>query len=125
MPGAAIGKGQVPFEFHLQESISPTRVMTWRSQQDAGRTKVSVRDEHSRIRKHNQENSFDGQPKLVGSRRNVPCRYPYRCPRVARRFSGSSKGGSSGGHYNSNAETYMNVGEAMGKAMVELLQNEK
>ena len=33
-----------------------------------------------------------------------------------------SKGGSSGGHYNENAETYMNVGEAMGKAMVQLLK---
>ncbi|MEO1859825.1 MAG: sialate O-acetylesterase [Verrucomicrobiales bacterium] len=32
-----------------------------------------------------------------------------------------SKGGSSGGHYGGNAETYMNVGEAMGKAMVKLL----
>lgn len=35
-----------------------------------------------------------------------------------------SKGGSSGGHYGGNAETYMNVGEAMGKAMVELLQEQ-
>ena len=34
-----------------------------------------------------------------------------------------SKGGSSSGHYGGNAETYMNVGEAMGKAMVELLQS--
>jgi hypothetical protein len=33
-----------------------------------------------------------------------------------------SKGGSSSGHYNGNPETYMNVGEAMGKAMVELLK---
>lgn len=33
-----------------------------------------------------------------------------------------SKGGSSGGHYSGNAETYMNVGEAMGRAMVELLE---
>ncbi len=33
-----------------------------------------------------------------------------------------SKGGSSGGHYGGNAETYMNVGEAMGKAMVEMLE---
>ncbi|MEM0924680.1 MAG: sialate O-acetylesterase [Planctomycetota bacterium] len=32
-----------------------------------------------------------------------------------------SKGGSSGGHYGGNAETYMNVGEAMGKAMVDLI----
>ena len=31
-----------------------------------------------------------------------------------------SKGGASNGHYNGNAETYMNVGEAMGKAMAEL-----
>jgi len=35
-----------------------------------------------------------------------------------------SKGGSSGGHYGGNAETYMNVGEAMGAAMVKLLQSE-
>jgi hypothetical protein len=34
-----------------------------------------------------------------------------------------SQGGSSGGHYGGNAETYMNVGEAMGKAMVKLLGN--
>ena len=33
-----------------------------------------------------------------------------------------SKGGSSGGHYSGNAETYMNVGEAMGRAMVGLLK---
>jgi hypothetical protein len=33
-----------------------------------------------------------------------------------------SKGGSSSGHYNGNPETYMNVGEGMGKAMVELLK---
>lgn len=33
-----------------------------------------------------------------------------------------SMGGSGNGHYGGNAETYMNVGEAMGKAMVELLK---
>lgn len=33
-----------------------------------------------------------------------------------------SKGGSSGSHYGGNAVTYMNVGEAMGQAMVELLK---
>lgn len=32
-----------------------------------------------------------------------------------------ANGGSSGSHYSGNAETYMNVGEGMGKAMVELL----
>ena len=36
-----------------------------------------------------------------------------------------SLGGSGNGHYNGNAETYMNVGEAMGQAMVELLKNPK
>ena len=33
-----------------------------------------------------------------------------------------SKGSSSGSHYGGNAETYMNIGEAMGTAMVELLK---
>ena len=36
-----------------------------------------------------------------------------------------SKGGSSGGHYGGNAETYMNVGEAMGKAMAKLIVSKK
>jgi hypothetical protein len=35
-----------------------------------------------------------------------------------------SMGGSSSGHYNGNPETYMNVGEAMGKAMVELIKKQ-
>lgn len=35
-----------------------------------------------------------------------------------------SKGGASNGHYGGNAETYMNVGQAMGKAMVDLLKDE-
>jgi len=33
-----------------------------------------------------------------------------------------SQGGASNSHYGGNAETYMNVGEAMGKAMVEMLE---
>ena len=35
-----------------------------------------------------------------------------------------SQGGASNSHYNGNAQTYMDVGEAMGKAMVELMKNE-
>ena len=35
-----------------------------------------------------------------------------------------SQGGASNGHYGRNAKTYMNVGLAMGKAMVKLLKNE-
>ena len=34
-----------------------------------------------------------------------------------------AQGGSGNGHYNGNAEVYMDVGEAMGKAMDELLKN--
>jgi hypothetical protein len=33
-----------------------------------------------------------------------------------------SKGGSGNSHYNGNAETYMEVGNAMGQAMVQLLR---
>lgn len=36
-----------------------------------------------------------------------------------------SMGGSSSGHYNGNAETYMNVGQGMGAAMVKLLKGEQ
>ena len=36
-----------------------------------------------------------------------------------------AQGGSGNGHYNGNAEVYMNVGEAMGKAMVELLSHDQ
>lgn len=36
-----------------------------------------------------------------------------------------SKGGASNSHYNGNAETYMNVGLSMGKAMVELLKGDE
>ena len=36
-----------------------------------------------------------------------------------------SKGGASNGHYGGNAQTYMNVGEAMGRAMTKLLQGGK
>jgi hypothetical protein len=36
-----------------------------------------------------------------------------------------SMGSSSNAHYGGNAKTYMNVGLGMGKAMVELLQNEQ
>lgn len=35
-----------------------------------------------------------------------------------------SMGGASNGHYGGNTETYMNVGEAMGRAMVELMKDE-
>ena len=36
-----------------------------------------------------------------------------------------ARGGSGNGHYDGNAKVYMDVGEAMGKAMMELLQNKQ
>jgi hypothetical protein len=33
-----------------------------------------------------------------------------------------AQGGSGGSHYGGNSEVYMDVGEAMGKAMVEMLK---
>jgi hypothetical protein len=49
-------------------------------------------------------------------------KYPEFRGNVASVYSNPlSMGGSSNGHYNGNPETYMNVGEGMGRAMVELL----
>lgn len=51
-----------------------------------------------------------------------PAKYPENKGKVATFYTHPvSKGGSSSGHYNKHAETYMNVGEGMGAAMVELL----
>ena len=51
-------------------------------------------------------------------------KYPEFVGNVATVYSHPlSKGGASNGHYGGNAETYMNIGEAMGKAMVEMLKN--
>jgi hypothetical protein len=51
-------------------------------------------------------------------------KYPEFNGNVATVYSNPlSKGGSGNSHYNGNAETYMDVGEAMGKAMVELLKS--
>lgn len=50
-------------------------------------------------------------------------KYPEFKGNVATVYSNPlSMGGSGNGHYGGNPETYMNVGEAMGKAMVELLK---
>ena len=51
----------------------------------------------------------------------VSGKYPEFAGNVATVYSHPlSKGGSSNGHYNGNAETYMNIGEAMGRAMSKL-----
>lgn len=54
-----------------------------------------------------------------------PNKYPEFKGNVATVYTHPlSKGGASNGHYGGNAETYMNVGEAMGNAMVELMKVE-
>ena len=51
-------------------------------------------------------------------------KYPEFKGNVATVYSNPlSKGGSGNGHYGGNAETYMEVGQAMGKAMVDLLKS--
>jgi hypothetical protein len=51
-------------------------------------------------------------------------KYPEFRGNVATVYSNPlSHGGSGNSHYNGNAETYMDVGDAMGKAMVELLKS--
>ena len=53
-----------------------------------------------------------------------PAKYPKLKGDVATVYTNPiSMGGASNGHYGGNAKTYMNVGLAMGKAMVELLKN--
>lgn len=53
-------------------------------------------------------------------------KYPEFKGNVATVYSNPlSKGGSGNSHYGGNAETYMEVGQAMGKAMVELLAEGK
>ncbi|MBT8037964.1 MAG: sialate O-acetylesterase [Verrucomicrobiae bacterium] len=50
-------------------------------------------------------------------------KYPEFKGNVATFYSNPvSKGGGANGHYGGNAETYMNIGDGMGKAMAELLQ---
>lgn len=55
-------------------------------------------------------------PEFKGMVKSVDIREFYRAPEVSPRNQGF--------HYNGNAETYLLVGEAMGKAMVELLAGE-
>jgi hypothetical protein len=53
-------------------------------------------------------------------------KYPEFKGNVATVYSNPlSHGGASNSHYNGNAETYMDIGEAMGRAMAALLKNNK
>ena len=53
-------------------------------------------------------------------------KYPEFKGKVATVYANPlSHGGASNSHYDGNAETYMDIGEAMGKAMMDLLQDRK
>ena len=73
-----------------------------------------------------QKGATDGGGKILDAMLAVDGesgKYPEFKGNVAAVYTNPlSKGGSSGGHYGGNAETYMNVGEAMGEAMAKLLQ---
>ena len=76
-----------------------------------------------------KEGATDGGGKILAAMRAVDGKsgkYPEFKGNVASVYTHPlSKGGSSGGHYGGNAETYMNVGEAMGRAMADLLGRSK
>jgi hypothetical protein len=73
-----------------------------------------------------KKGSTDGGGKILNAMQAVDGKsgkYPEFEGNVASVYTHPlSKGGSSGGHYGGNAKTYMNVGLAMGKAMVKLLK---
>ncbi|MCF7730242.1 MAG: sialate O-acetylesterase [Akkermansiaceae bacterium] len=75
-----------------------------------------------------EKGATDGGGKVLDAMLAVadPAKHPEFKGNVAAVYTHPlSMGGSSGGHYGGNAETYMNVGEAMGRAMVELLKNKQ
>ena len=74
----------------------------------------------------NEKFILDAQLAVEGDAGKYPGytgKYPQFEDNVATVYSHPlSLGGASNNHYNNNAETYMNVGEAMGQAMVSLLR---
>ncbi|MCF7673909.1 MAG: hypothetical protein K9M97_01090 [Akkermansiaceae bacterium] len=76
------------------------------------------------------KDSAEGNEKLILEAQlavdGIAGKYPEFKGNVASVYSNPfCHGGASNGHYNGNAETYMDIGEAMGKAMVGLLKNQK
>ncbi|MFN3167821.1 MAG: sialate O-acetylesterase, partial [Phycisphaeraceae bacterium] len=72
-----------------------------------------------------KDSATGGEKKLIDAMLAIsdPEQHPELKGRAATVYAHPlSKGGASNSHYNGNAETYMNVGEAMGKAMVRLLK---
>eukprot|EP00040_Diaphanoeca_grandis_P002818 m.22786 g.22786 ORF g.22786 m.22786 type:complete len:363 (-) comp13952_c0_seq1:78-1166(-) len=68
---------------------------------------------------------FHAQEAVDGTGKYGPVKYPEFKGNVATVYSHPlSMGSTSQNHYGGNAETYMNIGEAMGKAMVDLLKAE-
>ena len=71
-----------------------------------------------------KENATGNEKMILEAQLNIsdPVKYPKLKGDVATVYTHPiSQGGASNGHYNGNAKTYMDVGLAMGKAMVELL----
>lgn len=72
-----------------------------------------------------QDNASGTEKDIIEAQLAVsdPAKYPEFKGNVATVYTHPlSKGGASNSHYGGNAETYMNVGEAMGQAMVEMIK---
>jgi hypothetical protein len=99
-------------------------IKTLRKEFDAPDAKfvVATLGHHTEASTGNDQMVFEAQLAVDGKKGN----YPEFKGNVATVFSNPhSQGGSANGHYGGNAKTYMDVGLAMGAAMVELLEATK
>lgn len=72
-----------------------------------------------------KENAMGNEKMILEAQLNIsdPAKYPQLKGDVATVYTHPlSQGGASNGHYSGNAKTYMNVGLAMGEAMVKLIK---
>lgn len=122
----------------------------WQGERDSGREGHSARYEHNLVNlikalrkdfnapeakfvlatlgETSKENAAGNAKLVFDAMTNIsdPVKHPQFKGATATVYSHPlSKGGSGNGHYNGDARTYMNVGEAMGRAMAELIHGKK
>ena len=98
-------------------------IRTLRAEFDAPRAKFVV----ATLGQTSKENAQGNEKLILDAQLNVDGnvgKYPAFKGNVSTVYTHPlSQGGASNSHYNGNARTYMDVGNAMGEAMVELLKN--
>lgn len=104
-------------------------IKTLRKEFDAPEAKFVVATLGQTPKDHNPGNDQERNEKLIIEAKfavdGSSGRYPAFKGNVATVYTHPlSQGGASNSHYNGNAQTYMDVGLAMGKAMVDLLKGE-